>query len=119
MKIIRRTTDQQQTLYARDVLPRGVGLGREEFRQSFSSAIEGVGSSLGGPISDRPLNPPNLLPVVSSPVEGTNLLPFVHFSSVSAEPIWASGVEKPELFLVVAGSGSGVGARRDGRLERH
>jgi len=103
-----------------DVLPRGFGLGREELRQSFSSAIEGTGGSLGGPISDRPLNPPpSLPPAVSSPVEGVNLLPFVHFSSVSAGPVWPSGVEKPELFLAMGGSGSERGARRDGRLERH
>src|SRR5258708_2635761 len=97
------------------MLPRGVGLGREEFRQSFSSAIVG---SLGGPISDRPLNPPNLPLAVSSLDEGANLLPLVHFSSVSAEPVWLSGVEKPELFLLAIGP-SGSGARRDGRFERH
>jgi hypothetical protein len=78
-----------------------------------------VGDSLGGPISDRPLNPlPNLLPALSSAAEGVNLLPLVHLSSVSAGPTWPSGVEKLEVFLL-GGSASGAAASRDGRLERH
>lgn len=104
----------------RDVLPRVTGRGRDELRQSISpSAAEEAGGSLGGAISDLPLNPPpNLLPALSSFADGVNLLPFDHFSSVSAIPTWPSGVENPVPFLL-GGSESGDAGARAGRLDRH
>jgi len=104
-----------------DVLPRATGRGRELLLQSLSSATEDVGMSFGGPISDRPLNPPpNRLPLPSSLAEGVNLLPLVHLSSVSAGPGCPSGVENPELFLLDGDGSESTGAAiLDGRLERH
>jgi len=105
-----------------DVLPRATGLGREELRQSLSpSAAEGITASLAGAISDLLLNPlPNLLPALSSLVDGVNLLPLDHFSSVSAIPTCPSGVANPgPLLLAVGGSKSGPVDDRNGRLDRH
>lgn len=109
---------QTKQFNERDVLPRATGRGRELLLQSLSSATEGM--SFGGPISDRPLNPPNRLPLLSSLAEGVNLLPLVHLSSVSAGPGCPSGVENPEPFLLDGDGSESTGAAiLDGRFERH
>jgi hypothetical protein len=94
----------------RDVLLRDERPSRGPLLQSPSPGESGA---LGGPMSPRPLNVPNLRPDPSSSL-GLNLLPMVHVPSLSAAPKLS---ENPE-FLRLEASASGGGAARDGRLER-
>jgi hypothetical protein len=95
----------------RDVLLRDEKPGRGPLLQSPSPGESGA---LGGPMSPRPLNVPNLRPDPSSSL-GLNLLPMVHAPSLSAAPKLSE--ENPE-FLRLEASASGGGAGRDDRLER-
>ena len=94
----------------RDVLLRDEKPGRGPLLQSPSASESGA---LGGPMSPRPLNVPNLRPGPSSSL-GLNLLPIVHVSSLSAAPAFSNA----EFLRLEEASGSGGGGGRDGRLER-
>jgi hypothetical protein len=96
--------------HLRDVLLRD---GRGPLLQSPSAGESGA---LGGPMSPRPLNVPNLRPGPSSSL-GLNLLPIVHVSSLSAAPAF-SEAKNAEFLRLEAASGSGGGGGRVGRLER-
>ena len=96
----------------RDVLLRDERPGRGPLLQSPSPSESGA---LGGPMSPRPLNVPNLRPDPSSSL-GLNLLPMVHAPSLSAAPKLSEG-KNPE-FLRLEASASGGGAGRDDRVER-
>jgi len=70
-------------------------------------------------MSPRLLRLPNLLALSSDDgaVDGLNLLPITQTSSLSANPPWLSGVEKPEPLRLENASGSGAVERV--RVERH
>lgn len=99
----------------RDVLvrPTGLGLAAAVLLQSLSS----TSGSRGGPMSPRPRRLPNLLLSSEGAVEGLNFPPIVQTSSLSAAPIWPSGVVNPDPFRLNGGASDSV-ARPGGRLER-
>ena len=96
----------------RDVVLRDERPARGPLLQSPSAGESG--GPVGGGMSPRSLNEPNLRPVPSSSL-GLNLPPIVHVSSLSA----ALSVTKDDEFLrLEAPSDSGGGGGRTGRLER-